>query len=467
MGDEQLEADQRCDYILGTRRQIVLNLQRMFHEHNCLIKTFKTALERMPTDEYKVVIRADRIPAGEHERRFNAPQVDEVAVVISGNKFDKRDIIIQRRGESLQRISETHRSYDALQYPVIFPRGEDGYHFNIRQVNPATGETTRKKVSAMDFYAYRLMVRENEQNHILNCRQLFHQFIVDMYAKIESERLLFIRLNQSKLRVEEEYIHLRDAVANDANDEDIGTLVILPAMFTGSPRHMHEYTQDAMTYVRTYGRPDLFITFTCNPGWTEIKEMLKNGQVPCDRHDLIARVFRQKRFTLIELITKAHVFGPPRCWMYTIEYQKRGLPHSHNLIWLAGKIQPTQIDEVISAELPDPREDPNLYTVVTKNMIHGPCGNINPNSPCMKDGKCSKRYPRELIKETQTGDDGYPRYRRRAPQDGGFTAKVKLHGIEIDNRWVVPFSPLLSKVFQAHINVEYCNSVKSIMCASM
>lgn len=167
MGDEQLEADQRCDYILGTRRQIVLNLQRMFHEHNCLIKTFKTALERMPTDEYKVVIRADRIPAGEHERRFNAPQVDEVAVVISGNEFDKRDIIIQRRGESLQRISETHRSYDALQYPVIFPRGED-----VRQVNPATGETTRKKVSAMDFYAYRLMVRENEQNHILNCRHV-------------------------------------------------------------------------------------------------------------------------------------------------------------------------------------------------------------------------------------------------------------------------------------------------------
>jgi hypothetical protein len=54
----------------------------MFHEHNVLIKTFKTSLERMPTDDYKVVIRADGRPAGEHERRFNAPQVDEVAVVI-------------------------------------------------------------------------------------------------------------------------------------------------------------------------------------------------------------------------------------------------------------------------------------------------------------------------------------------------------------------------------------------------
>ena len=103
-------------------------------------------------------------------------------------------------------------------------------------------------------------------NHILRCRQFFHQFVVDMYAKIESERLWFIRLNQKKLRVDE-YIHLRDAMANDGNADNVGQLTILPSTFTGSPRHMHEYTQDAMTYVRNYGRADLFVTFTCNPKW--------------------------------------------------------------------------------------------------------------------------------------------------------------------------------------------------------
>ena len=166
---------------------------------------------------------------------------------------------------------------------MIFPRGEDGYHFNLGQVNPITGITASKKISAMDFYTYRLMIRDTEQNHIVNCRQLFHQFIVDMYAKIESERLRYIRLNQRKLRVEE-YIHLRDAVANDGNTENLGALVILPATFTGSPRHMDEYTQDAMTYVRTYGRPDLFITFTCNPTSTEIKDMLTKDKLPSERH---------------------------------------------------------------------------------------------------------------------------------------------------------------------------------------
>jgi hypothetical protein len=87
IGNEQVETDQRCAHISGTIRHIVLNLQRTFHEHSVLIKTFKTSLERMPTDEYKVVIRADGRPAGEHERCFNAPQVGEVAVVISGDVF--------------------------------------------------------------------------------------------------------------------------------------------------------------------------------------------------------------------------------------------------------------------------------------------------------------------------------------------------------------------------------------------
>jgi hypothetical protein len=84
-----------------------------------------------------------------------------------------------------------------LQYPLIFWEGEDGYYFPIPQTDPTTGMSLDgKKVSAMDFYAYRMMVRHGAVNHIIRCRQLFHQFIVDMYAKIESERLLFTRGKQ-------------------------------------------------------------------------------------------------------------------------------------------------------------------------------------------------------------------------------------------------------------------------------
>lgn len=78
----------------------------------------------------------------------------------------------------------------------------------------------------------------------------------------------------------------------------------------------------------------------------------------------------------------------------------------------------------------------------------------------MKDGACSKKFPKPFLQETKVGDDGYPKYRRRAPENGGFTGVV--NKILVDNRWVVPYNPVLSRIFDAHINVEDCNSVQAI-----
>ena len=82
---------------------------------------------------------------------------------------------------------------------------------------------------------------------------------------------------------------------------------------------MHEYTTDAMTYVRHYGTADLFITFTCNPKGIEIKQELLPGQSPTDRHDITARVFRQKFKSLMDFIVKHSLFGEACCWIYSVE----------------------------------------------------------------------------------------------------------------------------------------------------
>lgn len=91
---------------------------------------------------------------------------------------------------------------------------------------------------------------------------------------------------------------------------------------------------------------------------------------------------------------------------------------------------------------------------------------INPQSPFMVDGKCSKRYPRKLTAETVTGNDGYPLYRRRSPDDNGrtVTTKVKRMDFVIDNSWIVPYSPLISKTFKTqHINLEHsCVFIKTV-----
>ncbi|XP_044575115.1 uncharacterized protein LOC123258925 [Cotesia glomerata] len=151
--------------------------------------------------------------------------------------------------------------------------------------------------------------------------------------------------------------------------------------------------------------------------------------------------------------------------MYSVEWQKRGLPHAHILIRLVDKIRADDIDSLISAEIPDPSTDQLLFDIVTTNMIHGLCGNLNPSSPCMVDGKCTKRFSKDFTNDMVTHVNGYPIYRRRSTENGGqsFVKTINKADIDIDNRWVVPYSSLLSKTFDAHINVELCSSVKSIM----
>jgi hypothetical protein len=90
--------------------------------------------------------------------------------------------------------------------------------------------------------------------------------------------------------------------------KDVGQVVILPSSFTGGPRYMHERTQDSMTYVRKHGRPDLFITFTCNPFWEKIQTELFEGQKSDQKHDRLARVFHLKLKKLMDVMTK-EVFG--------------------------------------------------------------------------------------------------------------------------------------------------------------
>lgn len=142
MGNEEAQVDIRCHYNhieAVQERAIVATLETFLAQHNELIKLFKSMSNRLENDNYMIVIKPDKVPAGEHARRFNAPTVNEVGILMVGDAFENRDIRIMRRNDSLQVIPDTHRSYDALQYPLLFWQGEDGYHINIKQVNPATG----------------------------------------------------------------------------------------------------------------------------------------------------------------------------------------------------------------------------------------------------------------------------------------------------------------------------------------
>ncbi len=238
-----------------------------------------------------------------------------------------------------------------------------------------------------------------------------------------------------------------------------GIPVVLPSSFEGSMRNMRERCADAMSIFSKFGPPDLFITFTANPKWKEITENTLAFEQPCDRPDLVARVFNLKLKSLLHDLTVGEVFGKSIAFVYTIEFQKRGLPHAHILITLRREDKfntASKVDQFVQAEIPCQNEDPRLYEIVLRCMMHGPCGENNRTAPCMAEGTCKKSFPKPFQESTELTASGYPAYRRRE----GVTAVVR--GSVLDNRFVVPYSPFLLKKYNAHINVEVCTSIRAV-----
>lgn len=209
----------------------------------------------------------------------------------------------------------------ALQYPILFPYGEQGFKLKIKyNRSGALRVGKRDEVTMLEYYAFRLQQRRCEAITLISGGRLFQQYIVDAFASIEENRVRFVIRNNKNLR-SEIYKGIQDALhKGDVDGNNVGKKVILPASFTGSKRYMVQNYQDAMAICRFYGPPDLFITFTCNPKWQEIADALAFilGQKPEDRPDIVSRVFKLKVDELVSLLKKGTYFGKARAGMITI-----------------------------------------------------------------------------------------------------------------------------------------------------
>ena len=170
----------------------------------------------------------------------------------------------------------------------------------------------------------------------------------------------------------------------DTDPITVGKRIVLPPSFTGSPRYMVQNYQDAMAICRWAGYPDLFLTFTCNPKWPKINHCLEfiEDLKYEDQPDIVARVFKIKLDKLLyDLRHKSH-FGGVIAIVYTIEFQKRGFPHAHILLFLDPKDKcpsPIDIDIIIMAEILDPDDDPVANKAVKQFILHRQCGSQNRN----------------------------------------------------------------------------------------
>ncbi|KAH1154351.1 hypothetical protein GYH30_049856 [Glycine max] len=421
----------------GIQSHIVSGLSHMLNQHNSHAKSFRMARDRLAGDQANNIKLQLIAARGKDGRVYNMPNVPEIVALIVGDFHlgSKRDIIVETQNGELQRIHELHASYLPLQYPILFPYGEDGYRADIlHRSTSSSKKRKRNRLTMREWLSYRLQSRSNEAQTLFHSRKLFQQFIVEGYTMVKSERLSYIRNNQKKLRVDK-YSSLQSSLdTGTAKSLTKGKRVILPSTFVGSPRYMNQLYFDGMAICSHVGFPNLFITLTCNPNWLEIHRLLSTLNLkPTDRPDIVSQIFRLKYEHMLSNLTKGQLLGKVVAYMHTIEFQKRGLPHVHLLLFLHPDNKypsSTDIDEIISAEISSHEDDPELYRLVENHMIHGPCGILQPNSPF---------------------------YRRR---NNGHS--ISKNGVIIDNKYVVPYNPKLLKKYQAHINIEWCNQTQNV-----
>ncbi|KAG5550811.1 hypothetical protein RHGRI_015690 [Rhododendron griersonianum] len=363
------------------------------------LKFFRSLSDIPNIEEYEIRLKANP-PI--NDRTAMPPTASQVAVIWIEDEdvaeLQERSIVVQKHDGHSQRISYYYGCYDSLQYPLLFPLGEPGWHQGIKKIKsnsqseiPSAAESVLpnhtttaeellngeaagkhfaapisliqpsklisfpsiiysnifllhlaraakpdkvKMVSAREFYAYRFQIREEANSMLLQCGRLPQQFTVDMYVKIETSRLDYFRNRQREIR-SDLYQGIVDSVNHGESDASkIGTRIVLPATFVGGPRDMRKRYLDAMTLVQRYGKPDLFFTMTCNPHWPEIKAQLTQHEEAQNRPDLLTRMFRSKFEYLRKEVVKNEIFGPVAAYTFAVEFQKRGLPHVHMLIIL-------------------------------------------------------------------------------------------------------------------------------------
>jgi len=305
------------------RSTIVTELRNMLDSCNEYVKTYRTIRDKYQdgeSNQIRLRILGKRNSDG---RRYNLPTSSEVAALIVGD-FDsadcERDVIVEERSGLLKRISILEPSYFPLQYPLLLPRGEDGYRTDIEYDETDTkSKIQRLYVTMLEWIAYRIQQRERNNSTIVFARRLLQQFLVDAYSMVEYARLSYARNHQKELRADM-YKGLSEAVLRgEADPSSIGKRIILPSTFVGGPRYMIQNYQDAMAICGWIGYPDLFITFTCNHKWPEVLDFLRMHNLkPADRPDLSCRIFKLKLDHLIKEIKKGEIFGEVRSSKYLL-----------------------------------------------------------------------------------------------------------------------------------------------------
>ncbi len=435
--------------------KIVSEIEQYLKKVNPLTETYKQLGSHPAPDAHIVFERTTRAKDGPilGDRPTAKNEISGLIKTTGGvpTKPSRKVTVWKTNDRQPQFVDILDEVYEPLQYPILFPNASKGWFAGM------TGASGRK-LSLTKYYRQWLLGRDDR---VRKLGRLGQEYMVDGWSRAEEEKLNFIRYNQAKLLRTAKRKEIDETIAGEGGGK--AGKIYLPNSHTGSPRNMAVKYQDAMAVVNRKGKPSFFVTITTNPKWKEIQENLLSGQTASDRPDLCDRVFHEKLAIAKRMVKDGSLFGKMITLTDVIEFQKRGLPHAHLALRVAGggPIDPKDIDRFVRATIPDENEaGGRLRKLVLEHMIHGPCGEGYPRYPCTDNEKkeCTKGYPKNFCDHTHIDDRGYVNYKR--PE--GNTATTNNGKYEIDNRNVVPYCPALLLLLECHCNVEIASSVHII-----
>ena len=295
-------------------------IRNLLESVNPYVSTLRYALGEAGPDANPLAVELQHRPAG-----------GELAAIINTHNLsvvDTRKIVFFRRGgRQPQFVDILSRQYEPLQYPLFFPHGTPGWGRSMTSRSGISGQLNWDPdmpgddscpYTQIEWYRGLLLT----EPRFLTFGRLTCEYVVDMYSRTEDDRLNYLRMArtiQSSGFENRPHQPTADLIRNK-----------IPASFMGSRAWASDQVADALALARDLGNPTFFITMTSNPKWPEIADQVKPGQHFTDLPTVVCRAFHV-RLAYLKLFMRQH-FGTVVYMVTVVEFQKRGLPHSHILI---------------------------------------------------------------------------------------------------------------------------------------
>ncbi|GBP12640.1 hypothetical protein EVAR_10293_1 [Eumeta japonica] len=356
--------------------------------------------------------------------------------------FDRRDIILERRSHLLQRISEIHRAYEALQYPLMFCWGDDGYSINTPQRDPTTKLPLKKTVSAH-------RITPDQIDNII-CAEIPNPDRDPELCEIVKSDMIHGPCQWRNYRAAglakchgpptqegpgPRGRELRNIFFNFVSNEELDFTKSIPELADAAPDTSvypdpEQPQQGTSKIKKAYCEPCWLFA---NPASKKIQNVWMEGYDDW-KHigDAIERHETSKIHLDSCLINSGGYKKEKSFWR---QCRGQGYDGANTMEGTGGvqklikDIEPNAVcvhcaahnlnlvlndavREVLkfvkyNVTIFNDRAPPKEFATGHRwySYATGPCGSLNRNSPFMEDNSCSKRYPKALIKETQTGDD--------------------------------------------------------------